>query len=94
MRALLIVGLVALTPAAAFAQTPGAGGNRPGGTANQGPSAGDMQRANPPGTSDASGNVSGGQPTQNTGNAGIPVQRGASQNGRPGGEVTRSDSAR
>lgn len=88
-----------LAPAAAVAQT--GGGPQTGATAgagsgqlNPGPSAADMQRTNPPTSSNAPQNLSGGQQGSNTGATVERVPQGAATGGKPGPEVPRSDSKR
>jgi hypothetical protein len=73
----------------------GAGATTSGsGSLNQGPSAGEMQRTNPPTTSNSPSSLSGGPQGSNTGGAVQNVPQSVGRDGKPGGEVSRSDSAR
>ncbi|HEY0441488.1 MAG TPA: hypothetical protein VGD36_15580 [Xanthobacteraceae bacterium] len=97
-----VLAALALAPVAAVAQTSGGGpqtGTTGGasagsGQSNPGPSAGDMQRTNPPTSSNAPQNLSGGQQGSNTGATVERVPQGATTGDRPGPEVPRSDSRR
>lgn len=101
ISAMLAAGLL-LAPAVARAQASsgapqgGSSGGAASGTGqlDTGPSASEQQRTNPPTSSNAPQNLSGGQPGSNTGAAIERVPQGAATGDRPGAEVPRSDSVR
>ncbi len=75
-------------------QAGGSGAAQGAGQLNQGPSAGEMQRNNPPTSANNPSNLSGSGSGSNTGSAQMPAQQGATNTGKPGPEVPRADSTR
>ncbi len=101
LAVILAICVMGAVPALAQGQASGtpqeSGAGTAGNTSNISPRApsADIQRTNPPTSSNRPANLSGNPPGANTGTSGAPAQHGASEKpGQIGREVPRSDSAR